>query len=278
MPGTESVPRDDGTSELAELRRRAEQRAADEGVAATADPDVTRRLELLWGDSRPAGRGRKPRFTLPEVTAAGVQLADRDGLEALSMRRVAQELGVGAMSLYTYVPGRSELVDLMVDRVYAELELPGGDQRWRAEVRQYARAYFDLYHRHPWLLQVNLWRAPLAPHVLDAQEAGLRALQRTGLDAPTVVRTLGLVDTFVQGTARASLAEDRDRQDSGLDMDAHWQSVSSFWTDYFDYARYPTMARLYADGGFAVSDDFEAALDRLLTIVELSLAAAGPAR
>ena len=264
--------------EIDQLRQDALAHAAEQGYPISRSPEVSRRLDLLWGRSEPPTRGRKARLILADVVAAGVQVADRDGLDALSMRRVAGELGVGAMSLYTYVPGRSELVDLMVDRVFGELELPAAALGWREGLGQYARTTWQLYRSHPWLLQLNMWRGPLAPQVLDAQEAGLRALTGTGLPAAEVVRTLSLVDTFVQGTARAAVAEDADQQDTGVDMEGFWTSVSSFWTDYFDYARYPTMARLYADGGFDTTDDFEAALDRLLTVVELSLAAAGPTR
>lgn len=264
-------------AEVDRLRQDALAHAAEQGYPTSRSPEVSRRLELLWGTSEPSTRGRKARLVLADVVAAAVQIADRDGLEALSMRRVAGDLGVGAMSLYTYVPGRAELVDLMVDRVFGELELSEGGLGWREELRLYAREYWQLYRGHPWLLQLNMWRGPLAPQVLDAQEAGLRALAGTGLSAPEVVRTLALVDTFVQGTARSDIAEAADRRDTGVDMDGFWESVSSFWTDYFDYARYPTMARLYADGGFDTVDDFEAALDRLLTVVEFSVVAAGPA-
>ncbi|WP_147917590.1 TetR/AcrR family transcriptional regulator C-terminal domain-containing protein [Ruania zhangjianzhongii] len=267
-----------GEAELDRLRQDALAHAADQGYPVVRSPEVTRRLELLWGISEPPTRGRKARIALADVVAAGVAVADRDGMEALSMRRVAGELVVGAMSLYTYVPGRAELVELMVDQVFGELELPAAGLGWREGLGTYARQTWRLYCRHPWLLQLNMWRGPLAPHVLDAQEAGLRTLAGTGLTAPEVVRTLALVDTVVQGTARADIAEDADRRVSGIEFDRYWESVSSFWTDYFDYSRYPTMARIYADGGFDATDDFEAALDRLLTVVELSLVAAGPTR
>ena len=264
--------------ELEQLREAALAHAAEQGYATTPSTDLPRRLELLWGASDPPTRGRKARLALADLVLAGVELADRDGLEALSMRRVAGQLGVGAMSLYTYVPGRAELVDLMVDHVFGELDLPAGDVGWREGLAQYARECWRMYRRHPWLLRLNMWRGPLTPRVLDAQEAGLRTLAGTGSAAVDVVRTLNLVDTFVQGTARADVAEDADLRDTGVDMESFWESMGSFWSTYFDYARYPTMARLYADGGFDAVDDFEAALGRLLTIVELSLAAAGPAR
>ncbi|HEY6666407.1 MAG TPA: helix-turn-helix domain-containing protein, partial [Propionibacteriaceae bacterium] len=88
-------------------------------------PEGRRVVELLWAPTQqPPGRGPKPRLSLADVVAAGVAIADEEGLTALSMRKVASRLGVGAMSLYTYVPGRSELIELMIDRVYGEHQVP----------------------------------------------------------------------------------------------------------------------------------------------------------
>src|SRR5690625_1660528 len=136
-------------------------------------PEAARRLALLWEEPEPAARGRKPRFVLAEVVTAGLRVVEREGLAGLSMRQVAKELGVGTMSLYTYVPGRAELIDLMIDRAYGELDLPQSPGPWRAGLSQYALEHYRLYLTHPWILQTNMWRSPLAPNVLDAQESGL---------------------------------------------------------------------------------------------------------
>lgn len=239
-------------------------------------PEVTRRLALLWDPPAPATRGRKPRLTLDDVVRAGIAVAQEGGLDALSMRRVATELGVGAMSLYTYVPGRTELVDLMIDRAYAELDLPAAGDPWRAALAQYAHEMWRLYLRHPWILQTNMWRAPLAPHVLDAQEAGLRTVVDTGLSEIQVVETLGLVDNYVQGLARATIAESAEQDATGMGSDEYWTTLGSFWEDWFDVERYPTMTRIYVAGGFdAPQGPFDASLDRLLDAVEMAIDRAG---
>ncbi|MBD5785871.1 TetR/AcrR family transcriptional regulator [Cellulosimicrobium terreum] len=235
-------------------------------------PEVTRRLALLWDPPTPATRGRKPRLTLDDVVGAGIAVAQDGGLDALSMRRVATELGVGAMSLYTYVPGRTELVDLMVDRAYAELDLPAAGTPWRAALARYAHQMWDLYLRHPWILQTNMWRAPLAPHVLDAQEAGLRTVVDTGLTEVQVVETLALVDNYVQGLARATIAESAEQDATGMGSDEYWTTLGSFWEDWFDVERYPVMTRVYVAGGFdAPQGPFDASLDRLLDAVEAAI-------
>src|ERR1700754_3557298 len=94
-----------------------------------------RSLELLWRRQQPPTRGPKQRLDLDEIVRAAIEVADADGLSALSMRKVAERLGVGTMSLYTYVPGKAELVDVMLDTVCGEVgmpeDVPGG---WRGRL------------------------------------------------------------------------------------------------------------------------------------------------
>lgn len=264
-------------SQDAESLAAPETRAREEGAASVVrTPEAQRRLALLWEEPEPATRGRKPRLSLPEVVDAGLRVVSEAGLEALSMRRVAKELAVGAMTLYTYVPGRTELIDLMVDRAFSELRLPQAAAPWRQALGSHAREHYALYLRHPWLLQTNMWRAPLAPHVLDAQEAGLRSLIDTGLPEAMVVQTLGLVDAVVQGLARAAIAERLENDATGQGADEYWESLSSFWVDYFDEQRYPTMTRVYLAGGFDdPADPSEATIERLLDGVDLAIGQTG---
>src|SRR3712207_7579838 len=117
--------------------------------------DPARTIELLWGTRPRAARGPKPGLTIDRIVAAAIAIADADGLDGLSMRRVAGHLGVGAMSLYRYLPGRAELLDLMVDRVCGETDrphdLPAG---WRPRLEHVAQENRRLYERHPWLLGI----------------------------------------------------------------------------------------------------------------------------
>jgi AcrR family transcriptional regulator len=231
-----------------------------------------RRLALLWDPPQPSGRGRKARLTLDDVVTAGMALADADGLDALSMRKVAARLGVGAMSLYTYVPGRTELLDQMIDRAFGELELPPADMPWREGLAMHAHQHWALFQRHPWILQTNMWRLPLTPSVLDAQECGLRTLVDTGLPERQVVEIVGLVDAFVRGLARSTVAEAAEKDASGQSNDEYWTSMSSFWADWFDPKRYPTMLRIWEAGGFdAEATPFDATMSRLLDSVEIAI-------
>jgi AcrR family transcriptional regulator len=138
----------------------------------------------LWAPTQqPPVRGPKPRISLADVVAAGVAIADTEGMAALSMRKVASHLGVGAMSLYTYVPGRSELVELMIDRVYGEHAVPDPELPWQQRVEQWARETWRIYGAHPWLLDYNMARLPVGPHVLDVSEALYAALLAGGFIA-----------------------------------------------------------------------------------------------
>src|SRR6186997_2079432 len=104
---------------------------------ASSAGDPARTLELLWRESPAGGTRRGPRqgLTVDRIAAAAVELADAEGVQAVTMRRVAQALGVAPMSLYTYVPGKAELLDLMLDTVYAEMARTDlSDKPWRIRV------------------------------------------------------------------------------------------------------------------------------------------------
>src|ERR1700716_508273 len=111
------------------------------------------------------------------IVAEAIQLADTEGLTALAMRRIADNLGVATMSLYTYVPSKAELIDLMMDAAHGELERPADlEGGWRAKLEFIATATWELYPRHPWILQVITSRPPLGPHTMAKYEYELSAV------------------------------------------------------------------------------------------------------
>src|SRR5690606_21285153 len=120
---------------------------------------------------------------------AAVEVADRDGIGALSMRRIATELGTGTMSLYRYVPGKAELLDLMLDRVQRPSQNPAdlGDGSWRSALEALGRATLALYRRHPWLLEVNQSRPVLGPSALDGLEKVFSRIRPMGLSDPELL-------------------------------------------------------------------------------------------
>lgn len=234
-------------------------------------PEGRRVVELLWAPTQqPPGRGPKPRLSLADVVAAGVAIADEEGLTALSMRKVASRLGVGAMSLYTYVPGRSELIELMIDRVYGEHQVPDTKLPWRQRIEQWARETWRIYSAHPWLLDYNMARLPIGPNVLDVSEALYGALRDAGFTGAENVAISNLVQWQLLGAARSMISDADEARHTGVSAEAYWDSRASFWDTYFDWNRYPTMAAIWEAGGFddPAGWDFDRMLDRLLTGVQ----------
>ncbi|MFC5007448.1 TetR/AcrR family transcriptional regulator [Dactylosporangium cerinum] len=136
------------------------------------------------------------------MTRAAVEIADHEGLDAATMRRIAQEMGTGAMSLYRYVPKRDDLIDLMLDAVVGEVELPErptGD--WRADLSLVAHQTRAVGLRHPW--QVTLARRPtLGPNSLRVYDFSLRALDGFGLHVDEMTSLCGMVGDYVASAVR----------------------------------------------------------------------------
>lgn len=253
--------------------------------------DARRSMALLWGRSEPPGRGPKPGLTADGVAAAAIGLADAEGLDAVSMRRVAERLGRSAMALYTYVPGKAELLDLMLDRVLAEVRtdhpLDGG---WRRTVEAQAREAWSFYERHPWVLQVAGSRAGLGPHELDVYEAQLRAFAGLGLSGVDVARSVAAVSGFVRGSAKAVADARTAEQVTGISDDDWWSARRPLLDELADEAwaaRYPTITGLEAEHAFdqldrpdsatpytvqEALDAFEFGLQRLLDGLEAHIA------
>jgi AcrR family transcriptional regulator len=223
-------------------------------------------IDLLWNPPPPPSKGPRQRLTLDRVVEAAMGLAADEGIDRLSMRALAARLGVGAMSLYTYVPGRDELFELMIDRAWAMRTKADASLPWRAQVEHHAREAMEMYDEYPWLVRANLWRMPLGPHVMDAQEDLYRAVEQSGLPPYDVVRVTSLVESFVFGVARSQIADRTVVAQTGISVDEYWESRMSFWGSYYQAERFPAMTRLWEAQAFdQVPDDpLEFGLARLL--------------
>jgi len=208
--------------------------------------DPRRAIELLWGVSAPPRRGPKPKLTTPDVVQAAVTLADADGIDAVTIRGVAEHLGVSPMSLYTYVPGRAELLDLMIDHAHGELAAPEPGPDWRAALEAIAENQWALFHRHPWLLQVATSRSALGPHSFAKYEHELRAVEGIGLDDVEMDAVVALVSGLVRTTARSSLDAARLVRSSGLTDAQWWERAAPVLAGIpaADAAHYPLSSRV----------------------------------
>lgn len=260
----------------------AEQREMppDDDPSSWGTPEGRHMIDLLWDPPPPAGRGPRQKLTLDQVIEAGMAVATELGADKLSMRNVAAHLGVGAMSLYTYVPGRDELFELMIDRAWAIRRRADPSQPWRAQVEFHAREAWSMYQRFPWLIRSNLWRMPLGPNVLDTQEDLYRAVNLTGLPPLEVVRVTGLIEAHVFGVARSMITDTSVSANTGVSIDDYWESRSSVWGTYFSAERFPTLVVLWQAGAFdqPVGDEVEFGLARLLDGVELLVERFGDSR
>jgi AcrR family transcriptional regulator len=212
--------------------------------------DPARSLRLLWRDQPRPTRGPRPGLSVDRVVAAAVELADAEGLAALSMRRVAERLGAGTMSLYTYVPGKAELLDVMLDTVLAEVARPDRAGGWRAGLELRARGDWALYHRHPWILQLSPSRALLGPNETELFEATLSAVDGIGLSGAEMVLVVSLVAEYTRGAAQRAVGAAQAERRTGISDDQWWAARAPLFDRYFDPSRYPTVTSVAASGAF----------------------------
>ncbi|MFF4624380.1 TetR/AcrR family transcriptional regulator [Nonomuraea jabiensis] len=250
----------------------------------TTDPEV----ELLW---REQGREPRPGLSLGRIVRAAIEIADAEGLEGLSMRKVADRLGFTTMSLYRHVPGRDQLVDLMVDAVYGERastpespaqpgrpespgqpgrperpEEPAAGQGWRARLEGAARQGWALRRRHPWLAEVRGTRHLPGPNAIAYYDHMLSTLIDTGLAPSEVIAVVGMLGRFVDAEALTLVETRREERRSGVSEQEWWGSRDAL---YERLDRFPTLSRLWTEGGWDHPEDsFEFGLRRQLDGVE----------
>lgn len=184
---------------------------------------------------------RSPSLSRGEIVDAAIAVADAEGASAISMRRIAQVLRAGTMSLYWHVDNKEHLLDLMLDTVLGETTLPDGTTDWRSALRAIACSERAVLHRHRWVMDFIGGRPPLGPHVVINLERSMAALDSLQLDTATVMNVLGTVNTYVVGSVLRELREmraQRDLERSGFD-EAELMVGMSEWKQ-----------RLRADGRF----------------------------
>lgn len=185
-----------------------------------------------------------------KIAATAIRLADAHGLDGLSLRKIAKELGVGPMRLYDYVINRSELLDLMVDVVYARIAEVSQHSEWRATVLAVAHATRAAALDHEWFSDLLGGRPHLGPHALAVGEATAAALSQApgvrGID--DLQRAVGALNAVIIGAVRREVTERRTARSAGTD-EAAWQaSLGPYLTRMLETGKYPTVARLVIDG------------------------------
>lgn len=236
--------------------------------------DLPASLEAAWGlRARPA-KGPKPGLSLERIVAAAVDVASADGLAAVSMGRVAQEVGASTMSLYRYVSAKDELYVLMQEAAFgppeplSALESGAG---WREALAEWASTQRDRFHAHLWLLRIPVGGPPATPNSLAWWEQGIQALEGSGLAEGDKTSVVLLVSNFVRSEAvlMADLAAVVAR---GVSPDEVTASYERTLRRLVDPARHPGISRLLESGAMSGPDDpdyeFTFGLERLLDGVE----------
>ena len=215
--------------------------------------DPARTLQLLWRDPAAVPRhGPQQRLSIDAVVDAAIELADAESLDAVTMRRVAQSLGVVPMTLYTYVPGKAELLDLMLDAAYAGMpRTDTSGQPWRQRLAAIAAENRALFEAHPWAATISTIRPPLGPGQMAKYEHELSAFDGLGLDDVTVDDCLTYLLSFVQACARATADARHTERDSAMDDGQWWAANAPLLARVFDENAYPTAARVGTAAGAA---------------------------
>ncbi|UFU07150.1 TetR/AcrR family transcriptional regulator [Ruania halotolerans] len=242
-----------------------------EAARNEAHAQLVRALELLWNGHTPAGRGPKPGLTVETIVDVAITVADADGVDALSMRRIARELGVGTMTLYRYVPDKNVLLALVLDRILAPSgPSPQGPRTWRATLESDAWSGRELYLRHPWLLQVNMSRPTLGPGSVAGLEQTMAGLRDLPMSDKEKINVVTAVDGFVTGAVRQQVYYEQIAEESGLDDQAFWGAQLPFMEAAMQSGEYPVMATLGADAFDGTWEaTFEVGLNCLLDGLEL---------
>jgi AcrR family transcriptional regulator len=151
----------------------------------------------VWAREKPR---RRPALSRDAIVAAAITIADAEGLDAVSIRRVAADLGVRPMSLYTYIDRKEDLLTLMRDEVNAEVLIGSGlPSGWREALTAIARRTREVVLRHPWLTDLTAHNAALGPNSLRHLEESVTALRELGLGPRLTVEVITAVDKFVMG-------------------------------------------------------------------------------
>ncbi|WP_205471286.1 TetR/AcrR family transcriptional regulator [Nocardioides sp. SYSU D00038] len=232
---------------------------AEPAAPEPARPDPA--LRLLWRhvvaeDEQPR-RGPRQRLSVDDVVDAAIAMADAEGLAGVSMRGLAQRLGLAPMSLYTYVPGRNELVALMVDQVLARRELPPLPDGLRARLETVARVHHAEALAHPWLLDVTGIRPWLGPGAADRYEWQLSAVEGVGLDDVEMDQTVALLVGFASSIAHAEHEKRRAERESGQSELAWWEANAEELGRVMSGREYPLAGRV----GQAAGEAYQAASD-----------------
>jgi AcrR family transcriptional regulator len=241
---------------------------------------LPRGVALSWGVVKPPQRGPKRELSIKQIVEAAITIADRDGLSAVSMSRVAASLGFTTMSLYRYIPSKDDLLLLMQDAV-CDFRIPTERDMtdWRESMREYVRASIGAFRDHPWFGDIPISGVPITPNQLQLVDWALRTARGLPLNDYEKMSIVLLLSSYARSSGMIQRDMDRALRAgaspgafSGLDYAAALKQLVTS-------ERYPDLHPVLMSGAYAdeneaentVGNDFDFGLERILDGVELYL-------
>jgi AcrR family transcriptional regulator len=228
-------------------------------------------IAAAWGLRERPSKGPKPGLSLERIVEAAVKVAESEGIAAVSMSRVATELGSSAMALYRYVAAKDELLELMVDAAAGELlsTVPEPAESWRGGLSRWAWTYHDVLRRHSWVLRIPISGPPITPNQTAWLEHGLATLRETGLHEGEKMGVILLIAGYVRNEATLAADLEAAAAASGKEFMPTWGQLIARLTDP---ERFPALHAAIASGIFDQDDDpdedFAFGLERVLDGIE----------
>jgi AcrR family transcriptional regulator len=224
------------------------------------EADIPAYAQLAWRGDHEIRPGPRRSLDMHALAAAGVRLADKRGLAAVSMRTVAGEMGVASMALYRYVQSKHELLLMMVDEALGPPQASAESGGWRDRLAAWAHAYRDRLQAHPWVMAVPAEEPPILPYQTQWTEAGLDALAATPLTEQQKLSSLVLVTVYVRGQTQLSLGFDASSgaprgAGAGADEDAGVRYGRRLLA-LADPGRYPRLTAAMTSGSVEDGSDF----------------------
>ncbi len=247
--------------------------APDDTLAAAGSPALPGSIAAAWGVRERPHKGPKPALSLDRIVAAAVRVADTDGLDAVSMGRVAAELGAAAMSLYRHVSAKEDLLNLMVDAAWGDSPDPLADgESWRSGLSRWAWTMRARLRQHPWGVRIPPNSLPILPHAVAWFEHALACMQDIPLTEARKASVILLLSGYVRNVAMTEADIAAAMSSSGLSPDEWMSAYPRMLTKLTDPQRFPALTAFIAAGVFELADgpddEFIFGLDRILDGIE----------
>lgn len=257
VPSTRQLVREWGVAMATAAKALATLR--EQGWVCTVPGGATRVRERVSAPKpEPPRTHTDPEPSSDDVVGAGIALADAHGRAALSMRRLATEIGIGVMSLYRYVPDKDALLRMMANTAFGEEQLPEpGPEGWRAKLELSARLQWRAYRRHPWLVSImhnSLTRPPTIASGIRFIDWELRALRGLGLDSRVALHTVLALDGYVGGVAASNTLEIEAEAETGVSAAQRMAADRQLRNDLFESETFPDLTAALVRGATTLAD------------------------